>query len=304
MAHNGDGTTHHALHCTPRDSVDALLASWRQRRSDLDFGPVAVVARLARIRAHIDAELDGVFTAHGLTSPSFGVLVTLARVDDGGGVSQRRLMDELGLTSGTISVRMDRLVAQGLVDRRADPGSARNTLISLTSRGRDLFERVAPAHLNNERRLLSGLSAEELELLAALLRKLLVEFEGSRPPAEATTGLGLTLAPAHVAVALREAVGLPAVAGLLVRGVAEAGPADAAGFRMGDVLVAAGRRELRSVADLYAAIDEAAEDGRLRLKFVRGTQPHRATIRLGAAADSDGTLAATAGRSASGEHRL
>jgi DNA-binding MarR family transcriptional regulator len=81
-------------------------------------------------------------------------------------------MDELGLTSGTISVRMDRLVAQGLVDRRADPGSARNTLISLTPQGRELFERVVPAHLNNERRLLSGLSDEELELLAALLRKL------------------------------------------------------------------------------------------------------------------------------------
>src|SRR3954467_3574900 len=155
------------LHCTPRDSVDALLASWHERRPDLDFGPVAVVSRLARVRAHIDAELDRVFAAHGLTAPSFGVLVTLARVDDGGGVSQRRLMDELGLTSGTISVRMDRLVAQGLVDRRADPGSARNTLISLTPRGRDLFERVVPAHLNNERRLLSGLNDEELELLAA-----------------------------------------------------------------------------------------------------------------------------------------
>jgi len=305
MAHNrSNATAHHALHCTPRDSVDALLASWQQRRSDLDFGPVAVVARLARIRAHIDAELDGIFTAHELTAPSFGVLVTLARVDDGSGVSQCRLMDELGLTSGTISVRMDRLVAQGLVDRRADPGSARNTLISLTPRGRELFERVVPAHLNNERRLLSGLSDEELELLAALLRKLLVEFEGSRPPAEATIELGLTLAPVHVAVALREAVGLPAVAGLLVRGVADGGPADAAGFRTGDVLVAAGRRELLSVADLYAAIDEAAADGRLRLKFVRGTQPQRATLSLGGAADSDGTLAATAGRSASGEHRL
>jgi DNA-binding MarR family transcriptional regulator len=305
MAHNaGNDTAHHALHCTPRDSVDALLASWQQRRSDLDFGPVAVIARLARIRAHIDAELDGVFTAHRLTAPSFGVLVTLARVDDGGGVSQRRLMDELRLTSGTISVRMDRLVAQGLVNRRADPGSARNTLISLTPRGRELFERIAPAHLNNERRLLSGLSDEELELLAALLRKLLVEFEGSRPPAEATIELGFTLAPAHVAVALREAVGLPAVAGLLVRGVVDGGPADAAGFRTGDVLFASGRRELRSVADLYAAIDEAAADGRLRLKFVRGTQPQRATLSLGAAADNDGTFAATAGHSASGEHRL
>jgi DNA-binding MarR family transcriptional regulator len=292
-----------ALRCTPRDSVDALLVSWQQRRPDIDFGPVAVIARLGRLRGHLDAELDRVFAAHGLTAPGFAVLVTLARIDEGGGVTQRRLMDELGLTSGTVSVRMDRLVAEGLVDRRADPSSARNTLISLTDRGRELFERVVPAHLANERRLLAGLSAEELETLAGLLRKLLVEFEGSRPPVGATMGLGLTLAPAHVAVALREAVGLPPVAGLLVRAVAEGGPTDTV-LRTGDVLVSAGPRRLRSVADLYAAMDDAAGDGRLRLKLVRGADERRATVLLGPAVTLDGTLAATAGRTGDGEHQL
>jgi DNA-binding MarR family transcriptional regulator len=292
------------VRCTPRDSVDALLASWHARRPDLDFSPVAVIARLARVRAHIDDQLQLVFAAHELTAPSFGVLVTLARVDDGGGVSQRRLMDELGLTSGTVSVRMDRLVAEGLVDRRPDPASARNTLISLTSRGRELFERVVPAHLANERRMLSGLSDEDAELLAGLLRKLLVEFEGSRPPQEASVGLGLTLAPAHVAATLRAAVGLPDVPGLLVRAVQEDSPGQAAGLRTGDVLVAAGRRRLRAVADLYAAIDDAAADGRLRLRLVRGTDEQQKTLTLGAAAVTGGALATSAGRRASGEHRL
>jgi len=292
------------LHCTPRDSVDALLDSWRERRPDLDFSPVAVVSRLGRVRAHIDAELDELFAAHGLTAPSFAVLVTLARVDDGAGVSQRRLIDELGLTSGTISVRMDRLVSQGLVDRRPDPASARNTLISLTERGRELFERVVHAHLANERRLLSGLSDQQVDALAALLRKLLVEFEGSRPPADAALTLGLTLAPAHVAAALRQAVGLPAVVGLLVRAVADGGPAQAAGLRTGDVLVGAGTHRLHAVADLYAAIDDAVPDGRLSLQLVRGADKRRVTLRLGAAAGTERALAATAGRSASGEHRL
>lgn len=292
------------LHCTPRDSVDALLESWHTRRPDLDFSPISVIARLARVRAHIDADLDALFAAHGLTGPSFAVLVTLARVDDGGGVSQRRLMEELGLTSGTISVRMDRLVSEGLVDRRPDPASARNTLISLTEHGRELFERVVPAHLANERRLLSGLSDQQLDGLAALLRKLLVEFEGSRPPAEATHVLGLTLAPAHVAAALREAVGLPGVVGLLVRAVADGGPAEAAGLRTGDVLAAAGKRDLRSVADLYAAIDDIAKDGQLRLRLIRGADELRATLRLGSPDRTDGARATTVGRRPSGEHKL
>jgi len=134
----------------PADSVDALLASWAERRPDLDFSPVGIVSRLARLRAHVGVELDRVYARHGLTAPTFAVLVTLARIDDGSGVSQRRLMDELGLTSGTVSVRMDRLVGEGLVDRDPDPTSRRTTRIRLTDQGRALFERVVPDHLATE----------------------------------------------------------------------------------------------------------------------------------------------------------
>src|SRR3954447_5803625 len=239
------------------DSVDALLASWHERRPELDFSPVAVISRLGRVRGYIAAELDRVYAAHGLGAATFGVLVTLARIGDEQGVSQRRLMDELQLTSGTISVRIDRLVEEGLVIRRPDPESKRNALITLTPHGRELFERVVPAHLANERRLLAALSDDERETLAGLLRKLLVEFEGSSAPGR----LGVTLAPAHVTIALREAVGLPPIAGLLVRTV-EDGP-----LRPGDVLVRANGRELRSIADLRAAFGDS-----MRLEIVRGVE--------------------------------
>jgi DNA-binding MarR family transcriptional regulator len=282
------------LAAMPTDSVDALLQSWRDKRPDLDFSPVGIVARLARVRGHIARELDPVFDAHGLGAASFGVLVTLARIEDEGGVSQRRLMDELGLTSGTISVRMDRLVAQGLVERRPDPESKRNTLITLTERGRELFERVVPAHLANERRLLAALDEDERELLARLLRKLLVEFEGARLEAPA---VGLVVAPAHVTMAMRESVGLEPVPGLLVRAVDRHGPACAAGVRTGDVLLAAGRRELRSAASLSAAIDAAGAGGRLRLRVLRGAEESDVVVSLG----ERPAAAATPGR---GEHAV
>jgi DNA-binding MarR family transcriptional regulator len=291
-------------HCTPRDSVDALLASWHARRPDLDFAPVGVVARLARVRGHIDAALDENFAAHGLSAANFGVLVTLARIEDEGGVSQRRLMDELGLTSGTISVRMDRLVEEGLVDRRPDPASRRNTLITLTERGRELFERVVPAHVGNERRLLAALEPGEREQLAGLLRKLLVEFEGSRPPLDAPLHVGLTVAPAHVTMALRASVGLPPAEGLLVRALEDGGPAARAGIRTGDVLLRAARRDLRSVAALYAAIDDAADSRRLRVTVLRGSEEQRVTLRLAESVAVDGAHAASAGRGGRGEHSV
>jgi DNA-binding MarR family transcriptional regulator len=290
--------------CLPRDSVDALQASWRSIRPDLDFDPVGVCARLTRVRTHIDAEVERALSAHGLGSPTFAVLITLARVGAGAGVSQRRLMDELGLTSGTISLRMNRLVQEGLIERRRDPESRRNTLITLTDKGRELFQRAVPAHLANERRLLAALTDSERETLATLLRKLLVEFEGSLPPADAPLRLGLTLAPAHVAISLRESVGLPALPALLVRAVTEEGPAADAGIRIGDVLVSAGRRDLRSIAALYSAIDDQAGTGRLQVTLVRGAGRHRVTIRLAEEPVVDGALAATPGRTGTGDHHV
>jgi DNA-binding MarR family transcriptional regulator len=290
--------------CVPRDSVDALIGSWSARRPELDFAPVSVISRLARVRRHIDAEIEDLLHTYELSPANFAVLVTLARIGDDGRVSQRRLMEELGLTSGTISVRMDRLVEAGLVDRQLDLESKRSTLITMTNRGRELLKRVLPAHLMNERRLLAALTDDEQRVLASLLRKLLVEFEGSHPPPNATLRLGLTLAPAHVALDMRASVGLRPVPGLLVRSVGDATPASNADIRPGDLLVRAGERELRSIAALYAAIDAAAATGQLTLELTRGTEQLQVTIVLGDAGTDNTTTAATAGRSARGEHSV
>lgn len=263
----------------PADSVDRLLADWARVRPELDFGPVAVVARLARARAHIDAALEAVFAEHGLSAPGFAVLVTLVRLDRPDGVPQRALMDDLGLTSGTISVRIDRLEQQGLVERRPDAGDRRNSLIVLTERGRLLFERVVPAHLENERRLLVALDDDEQALLATLLRKLLAEYEGTLSTAAAGVRLGLTLAPAHATIAMRRALGLPPTPGLLVCHVDESGPARDL-IRAGDVLERAGTHGLTSVAALYAAVTDAVPARRLDVRLARGSDPVDVAIPL------------------------
>lgn len=84
--------------------------------------------------------------------------------------------------------------------------------------------------------------------------------------------LGVGLAPPHVAAKLRRSVGLPERDGLLVRLVQEGGPAARAGVREGDLLVAAGSRDLTSVDDLHDALDEVPEGEALALCLVRGTE--------------------------------
>jgi DNA-binding MarR family transcriptional regulator len=255
-----------------RDSVDTVIDDWRELRPDLDASPIGVVARLRRVRSHFDQELEALFAEHELSLADFEVLATLRRL--GGHASQRRLMDALGLTSGTVSVRIDRLVAAGLVTRDPDPRDGRGTLVALTSEGHARFDQAAPAHLANEERLLAALAPGERAQLADLLRKLLLSFEGAHRPAR----LGVALAPAHIARRMRRAVGLPDRPGLLITDVDPDGPAAHAGLREGDLLVRAGGRELHSVAQLQVALTRAKRT--LALDAVRGADDVRATVRL------------------------
>ena len=253
----------------PRDSVDRLLAGWAAARPDMDLSPIAVIARLGRLGRIIHAELAATFAEHGLDGADFAALATLRRLDQPDGVTQRQLMRELNLSSGTVSVRVERLADRGLVSRATDPADRRNSLITLTEAGHTLFDAVTPAHIATENRLLSALSERQRGDLVCLLRTLLVSFEGS--VGEGTfPRLGLTLAPAHQTLDARRAVGLPGLTGLLVREVLHASRAEHAGVRQGDILVRAAGSELRSITTLYAAVSEALRAGSLSVEVVRG----------------------------------
>jgi DNA-binding MarR family transcriptional regulator len=251
------------------DSVDRLLASWQETRPDLDLSPVAVVARVTRLNRTFDAELETTFSEYGLNAAEFHSLVTLRRLGEPGGVTQRRLMRALNLSSGTISTRVDRLLERGLVTRDTDPADRRNSRIALTPEGVALFERVTPAHIATENRLLAGLDPEQRDQLVGLLRTLLVSLEGTNP--EPTfPRLGFTLAPAHVTMAIRRAAGLPETVGLIVRAVEPGSRAERAGALVGDVLTEADGRPLRSIASLYAAVNNATDAETLALGVLRG----------------------------------
>ncbi len=259
----------------PADHASRVIAEWHATRPDLAVDPVGIVYRVCRLASHFMSGLHNVFAGAGVSAADFAVLASLRRAGHPYRISQRQLMTDLNLTSGTISVRIDRLTRDNLVRREPDPADGRGVLVTLTEHGERLFDALAPEHLANQARLVAALDPAAQARLAHLLHILLLEFEpvaGQRPDEV----LGFTVAPAHAGHARRAAAGLPLTPGLLVDQVRPGGAAEASGLRRGDFLVACGHRGVRSLADLAEVI--SAQAGTLTLTIRRGEETTEVTI--------------------------
>jgi DNA-binding MarR family transcriptional regulator len=159
------------------DHVDRVRAQWAAERPELDTAPVAVIARLGRAAAYVDAGINAGLAQFGLTREAWDVLASLRRTGPPYRLSPTRLYLGLMRSSGAMTHRLAGLERAGLVTRVQDPEDGRSLLVQLTRKGLSIVERVAPVHLATERDLLADLTDEEQRLLADLLRKLLHGYE-------------------------------------------------------------------------------------------------------------------------------
>jgi len=92
--------------------------------------------------------------------------------------------------------------------------------------------------------------------------------------------LGLAIAPNYVARRLRRAVGLPETDGLLIREVEEDSPAARAGLAQGDLIVASAGHSIRTVDELFDAL-QAAQGGTIELSILHGTDERTIQVSFG-----------------------
>lgn len=138
----------------PRTNVDPL-----------DALPYLLDTSIHRWNKRLEERLEPV----GLTFEQWRVLLVTARR---GPMNIRELSNVTLVPHSTIGRWLAQMEQEGLVRRRALPRDQRAVEISITSKGRNLFLRALPTARLEYESAISNFSAEELETLMGLLRRL------------------------------------------------------------------------------------------------------------------------------------
>jgi DNA-binding MarR family transcriptional regulator len=107
--------------------------------------------------------------AFDVTLPRFDLMAQLDKAPNGmtlGELSQRMMV-----SNGNVTGLAERLVEQGLLDRRASPTDRRAQLVSLTAEGRRVFRAMARTHEDWIADIFAGLAPDDIEALMQLLAK-------------------------------------------------------------------------------------------------------------------------------------
>ena len=91
----------------------------------------------------------------------------------GAALRMKELAQKMGVTTGTLTVMIDRLEQQELLQRRPHQTDRRSYLIALTEKGRELFAEHHQYHQRLTEEITASLSREEQSMFSAILGKII-----------------------------------------------------------------------------------------------------------------------------------
>ena len=150
--------------------------------------PLAARTRLDGLPGHYTRRLNQIAVAlffqeteqWGITPVQYAAMQTVFHSP---GLDQRKLARAIGFDASTITGVIDRLEARGLVSRTPSAQDRRVRLLDLTDDGKSLLEKVIPAMLRSQERLLAPLSKNDRAEFMRIIQKLVIaNNEMSRAP--------------------------------------------------------------------------------------------------------------------------
>ena len=143
----------------------------------LDMAALTAVSNLYRAEGAIRNHLEHtVLAPYNLTWTGWVVLWVVWIWQE---IETRHVAAEAGISKGTLTGVAGTLEKRGLLRRRAHPDDARRVLMDLTPAGRQLMAELFPLFNRQEAHVVAPLSAHEVQVLAAALRKIITALETS-----------------------------------------------------------------------------------------------------------------------------
>ena len=162
---------------TTPDRIDGTLEVWARELPELDLVVEGIVERVGRLKRIIERTTEETLAAHDLSFGEWSLIGSLRY----GGPPYRdkpgRLANWLGLSSGAMTNRLDRMEERGLIRRLPDPDDRRGVLVELTAEGRAAWEAAVAAQAEKEAVVSAALDASDQKVLNDMLRSLLLAFE-------------------------------------------------------------------------------------------------------------------------------
>jgi DNA-binding MarR family transcriptional regulator len=156
-----------------RDKIDAFLDDL-EGIPGLDYEVEGIVDRINSLQRRFRVAHEETLRAWSLTWGEWKVLTSLHH---GRTHSPSELCDELELSSGAMTNRLDRLEEARLIRRVPDPHDRRGVKLELTDDGERVWTESTSAQARKEALVASALTKREQTQLNSLLRKLMLEFE-------------------------------------------------------------------------------------------------------------------------------
>jgi DNA-binding MarR family transcriptional regulator len=126
--------------------------------------------RLLTCTTMIEAEVRRRLRDHfDTTLPRFDVLAQLDKTP--GGMTLGELSQRMMVSNGNVTGLVDRLVAEGVIARRASPHDRRAQIVKLTAAGRRSFRTMAKANGDWISSIFAGLDDKDIDALMALLAR-------------------------------------------------------------------------------------------------------------------------------------
>ncbi|WP_136795328.1 MULTISPECIES: MarR family winged helix-turn-helix transcriptional regulator [Desulfosediminicola] len=140
-----------------------------ENQTELDY----LSHQLLELYDKINSWEHSVVKGSGLSPSQMHAIEVIGHRQD---MRMKELAERLGITTGTLTVTVDKLEKKGLVARKPHQHDRRSWLISLTESGHRIFRQHDRFHLDFTKDISADLNTQDIETLSKLLSRVLARM--------------------------------------------------------------------------------------------------------------------------------